>query len=380
MSLNSIGQLKRLFLTVVIISSFISPTHAQESEARVVDEVVAVVNNDVITLSMVKREMNEAITALVQEGKAEQEATSEVTGHQSELIASLVNEQLLLQQGKELSMTEDVEAEVNRRMLDVAKGQGIKTIEELRKAMKASGFDYDAVRQTMRKELTKQAVFSREVDAKIYYNLTSDELKKYFEAHKDKFSKPESVTLSEIFLSLAGKSEDEVKSKAEQLIAEARNGGDFGALAVANSERLQEGKPVAVDTKGKVGTFQLTDLRDNITAAILNLKVGGVSEPIRYDEGYQIIRVDDRIAGSSVPTFNEARARDLITGERAESARKEYMDKLRKEAYIKLAAAYRASVLPLLGLGASDSTSTSSTSPTAAASADKKPDTSSNKP
>lgn len=380
MRLKFTGRLKHILLAVAIISSLVTPTRAQESEARVIDEVVAQVNNDVITLSMVKREMKDAIGVLVQQGKTEPEATAEITGHEANLIASLINEQLLLQQGKELGMGDDIEAEVNRRMLDVAKEQGIKSIEDLRKAMKASGFDYDTVRLTMRTELMKQAVLSRDVDGKIFYNLTIDELKKYFEAHKDKFSKPESVTLSEIFLSLAGKPEAEVKAKADQLIAEARNGGDFAALAKTNSERLQNGKLAAAESGGKVGTFPITDLRENIATAIKDLKTGGVSEAIRYDEGFQIIRVDERIAGSNVPTFNEGRARDMITGERAEPARKEYMEKLRKDAYIKISETYRAAVSPLLGIGTTPASSTSGPSPSPATSAEKKSDTNSNKP
>jgi peptidyl-prolyl cis-trans isomerase SurA len=374
------GPLSRVILAAVVISSLFPATPAQESEARVIDEVVAQVNNDVITLSMVKREIKSTVIALVQQGKAEQDATKEVTARQPEVIANLINEQLLVQQGKELGLVDDVEAEVNRRMLDVAKSQGIKTIEELKKAMKEGGYDYDSVRQTMRTELTQQAVLSRDVDAKIFYGLSTDELKKYFEAHKDKFKKPESVTLSEIFLSLAGKSDAEVKVKADQLVAEARKGGDFGALAVTNSERLKDGKMAAIESKGKVGTFQITDLRDNIATAIKDVKAGGVSEPIRYDEGFQIIRVDERIAGSDLPVFNDSQAREAITAEKTEGARKTYMEKLRKDAYIKISEPYRADVAPLLGMSGTPAASNDTPTPANAASAEKKSDKNGNKP
>jgi peptidyl-prolyl cis-trans isomerase SurA len=359
--------------------SLVAPALAQEGEARVIDEVVAQVNNDVITLSMIKREMKEAATSLQQQGKSEQEANAEVTRRQPELIASLINEQLLLQQGKELGLADDIEAEVNQRMLAVAKQQGIKTIEDLRKAMKESGFDYDAVRQTLRNELMKQAVFQRDVEYKLFYGWSEKELQDYYNAHKDKFKKPESVTLSEIFLSLAGKSEAEVKAKAEQLIAQARGGADFAKLAAANSERLQDGKPVAAATGGKVGSFQLSDLVETVATAIKDVKAGGVSEPIRYDEGFQIIRVDERIAGSDVPTYNENRVREALTAERSEKARTDYMEHLRKDAYIKISESYRAAVTPFLGAGATPAASNTSTQ-TPAASAEKSSDKRGNKP
>src|ERR1041385_4441918 len=98
---------------------------AQEGEMQVVDEVIAQVNDDVITLSMLKRETKERVDALKQNGMTEQQATEEVAKHQAELIATLINEKLLLQKGKELDLATEIEAEVNRRMLQIAEQQGI---------------------------------------------------------------------------------------------------------------------------------------------------------------------------------------------------------------------------------------------------------------
>src|SRR2546427_5585585 len=87
-----------------------APAKAQEGELRVVDEVIAQINDDIITLSMLKREIKERIEALKQGGMTEQQATEEVSKKQAELIATLVNEQLLMQKGKELELSSDVEA------------------------------------------------------------------------------------------------------------------------------------------------------------------------------------------------------------------------------------------------------------------------------
>src|ERR1700753_4514627 len=80
----------------------------------------------------------------------------------------------------------------------------------------------------------KQAALQHEVDAKIYFGLTDKELHASYNAHRDKFA---SVTLSEIFLSLAGRTESDVKAHADQLSAQARAAGaDFGALVAKDSE------------------------------------------------------------------------------------------------------------------------------------------------
>ena len=325
----------------LILSS--SAARAQEGEPVVVDEVIAQVNDGVVTLSQLKREMKERIDTLKQNGMSEQQAVAEVEKHRTELIATLINEQLLLQKGKELDLTDRVEAEVNKRMLDVAKENKIPSLEKLEEAMRQSGVDPVVTRQTMRVEIMKQAVLETEVDAKLFYGLSIDELRKYFDANKDKFITPETVEISEIFLSLAGKPEADVKARAVQLVQQLRGGADFGTMAAAYSERGQQ-------NKGKVGLFQLIDLRPDIAAAIKNVNAGGVSDPVKGDEGYQIFRVDARTVGSNTPTFNENRVRDQITRERLPKEREKYLQDLRNDAYVKIADNYRIEVEPLLNI------------------------------
>jgi peptidyl-prolyl cis-trans isomerase SurA len=341
-----------LWAFVVFAALALSPaaSFAQEGELQVVDEVIAQVNDDVITLSMLKREARERIDALKQSGMSEQEASAEVAKRQAELIATLVNEALLLQKGKQLDLSSEVEAEVNRRMLEVAKEQGIPTIEKLEAAMRESGVDPAATRQTMRTEIMKQAVIQQEVDRKIFFGFTMDELKKYFQEHQDKFRKPETIKLSEIFLSFAGKNESDVQARANELVTQLRSGADFGSVAAANSERENNGVRVAPTNKGKVGEFELPNLRSDIANAVKNVKVGGISDPLRSSDGYQILRVDDRTAASSTATFNENHVREAITIERSPKARDDYLQSVRDDSYIKISANYRDAVAPLLKL------------------------------
>jgi peptidyl-prolyl cis-trans isomerase SurA len=365
---------KSKFISLAIAGIFVfailalvpSSTFAQESELQVVDEVIAQINDDVITLSMLKRESKERIEALRQSGMSQEEAAAEVAKRQPELIATLVNEALLLQRGKELDLSSEVEAEVNRRMLEVAKEQGIPTIEKLDAAMRESGVDPVATRQTLRVEIMKQVVLQQEVDRKLFFGLTTEELKKYFQEHQEKFRKPENVTISEIYLSSAGKNEAEVKARALELVTQLRAGADFGALAAANSEREVNGVRTAPQNKGKVGAFAVPNLREDIANSIKNVKVGGVSDPLRTNDGYQILRVDERTPGSTTATYNENQVREAITIERGEKQREEYLQGLRNEAYIKISDNYRAAVAPILKLAPEKTAESSGTSTTGA--------------
>lgn len=360
---------------VALLFASTSAAEAQEGEPVVIDSVIAQVNGDVVMLSTLKREVKEAIDVFKQQGVAEQKATEEVTKRQPELIASLINELLLVQKGKELNLTEDVETEVNREMLRVMTSQGFKTITEMEEAMRREGIDPASIRSTLRIQYMKNAVLSREVDAKLYFGLGEDELKKYYDKNRDKFRKPEVVTLSEIFLSLAGKPEAEVRARATQLLAQLRGGADFGTIAAANSERLdQSGNRIAAQNKGAVGTFPIPDLKPEFVTAIKNVPVNGLTELIRSDEGFQILRVDARTPASDPKAFDENQVREAITVERRDKERSEYLKNLRKDAYIKLAPEYQATVGPLLTTGAPATGTTSATvTPAATNSTSKKP-------
>ena len=340
------------FVALIILTFSATNIFAQEGEMQVVDEVIAQVNDDVITLSMLKKETKERIEALKQSGMTEQQAMDEVSKRQNELIATLINEKLLLQRGKELDLSNDVEAEVNRRMLDIANQQGINSIEKLYEAMRQSGLVPEDVRRTMRTEMMKQAVLQQEVDRKVYLGPSTEEVKKYYDAHPDKFRKPETVKLSEIYLLTTGKDEAAVRARAVELVTQARAGADFGALAAANSEREKNSQRTAPQDKGYVGEFDVPSLREDLGTVLKDVKAGGITDPIRTNEGWQILRVDARTPPGTTPTFNDNRVREAMLMEKQPKEREAFLQNLRNEAFIKVTEAYRAGVEPLLKIQA----------------------------
>lgn len=342
------------FLLLAVAALVASPniTMAQEGEVTVIDEVIAQVNDDVITLSMLRRESRQQIEALKASGKSEKEATDQVMSHQSELIATLINEKLLLQRGKELDMASDIEAEVNRRMLSIAQEQNIPTIQKLEEAMRSSGLNPDDIRATMRTEMMKQAVLQQEVDRRVYLEPSTQQVKEYFEKNKVRFLKPETVKLSEIYMSSKNKDDAAVKARAAELVIQLRAGADFKALAKANSEREDNGERVALKTGGEVGEFDVPNLRDDLVQQIKDVKTGGVTDPIKTPEGYQILRVDARTPAGTDAVFNDSRVREAILSERQPKERETYLQNLRNEAFIKLTDQYKEAVGPLLKLKA----------------------------
>ena len=260
------------------------------------------------------------------------------------MIARMINEELIVQKAKEMGLDADIEAAINQRLLQIMTENNLKTLESLYEKMRAENLDPDEIRETMRKQITGELVLQREVSSKIYWSSTGKELKDYFEKNKSKFVKPETVTLSEIFLSFAGREEPVVREKAKQLVAQLRGGADFQKLVAENSDRRE-----SASEKGKVGTANVKDLDPKFGTAIANVKVGGYSDPVEDSNvGVIILRVDERTAAGSESVFDEDQVRRAILADKAPQEQKKFMAKLREDAVIKINPTYRPIVSPVL--------------------------------
>lgn len=333
--------MKRISSAIFLIAilSFMSiSAFAQESEVNVVDEVVAQVNEGVLTLSRIRREMKTIVDSYVTEGKSREEAQKLVNDKQPELIANLINEELIMQKAKELGLEPEIEAGINQRFLEIMKQQNIKNLDTLYAEMEKGGVNPDDVRESWRKQATREAVIRKEVQSKVYWESTTKEVAEYYEKNKGKFTKPETITISEIFLSFAGRSEAAVRQKAADLVTQLKGGADFAKLAADNSDRKTPPQVVNVP-----------ELDEKYSKVLKEIKVGGITDPIEVDQiGINILRVDERSQASSESKFNESQVRLALMQERVPEALKKFMTTLREDSYIKLSDSYRPLVAPLL--------------------------------
>jgi len=333
------------FFFLLALSFFAaSGVWAQETEERVVDEVVAVVNEGVITLSKVKREAKGIVDAGVQQGKKREDAQREVDEKRGEMIANLINEELLIQKAKELGVDSEIEASVNRRFLEIMKQYNLKTLDALYQEMEKTGVDPQEIREIWKKQATRDLILQKEVQGKIYWGASAKEVKDYYEKHKARFTKPETVTVSEIFLSYAGRDENAVREKARQLVAQLRAGGDFDKIAKENSDPgpLTQGR-------GSQKFNVERELSPVVKEPLKNVKVGGYTDPIAADQiGVLILRVDAREKATTESYFDENAVRMAIVAERAPEETKKFLASLRAESYIKISDNYRPLVSPIL--------------------------------
>ncbi len=351
---------KKLGASVVaclVVVLAVGSASAQETQSKVVDEVVAQVNDGVITLSEIQREIKSAVDSYVQQGKTKEEAQKMVDEKQGELIANLINEELLVQKAKDLGVDKDVEQQINERLADIMKQNNIKTVAALEAEMEKQGVDPKDLRESWRRQATRDIVLQREVQSKLYWQPDGKELKTYFEAHKDKFIKPETVSFSELFLGFAGRDETQIRTKAKQLYDQLKAGADFDKIVKDNGDPSY----LASQTGGKVEKFPVTEISDKkLASAIAGVKPGDYTLPIDLPDGVgmAILKVTGREARSSDSTFDENAVRQAILVEKGPDAQKAYMTKLRNEAYIKVNESYRPIVSPILFADERKTTST----------------------
>ena len=145
-----------------------------------------------------------------------------------------------------------------------------------------------------------------------------EDIEDYYDGNPDRFTQQEEVRARHILLKIPANADEakeaEIRTRAEQLLAELKEGADFETLAKANSE-----DEASAENGGDLGSFPRGRMVPPFEDAAFSLAVGQLSDIVRSKFGFHILRVDDRI---------EAGVKDLdaVRDEIIEALRKERMD------------------------------------------------------
>ena len=331
--------MKFIITSAAIGLLLVSPIFTRAQEPELVNEIVARVNSDIITRADYLNALKDLRDQLTREmqGKSEDQINAEFEKIKPTVLDYMIENILLEQKAKELNI--DVEAEVNQRMAEIAKDNGLPNVLAFENELKKQGVDPEGARGQIRKGLQQQYVVQREVLSPIFQRLNDKERREFYEKYKDKFTTQGEITISEIFLPLEGHTANEVEQRAKRLVAEIRAGKSFTEAVQANSPATRASRA----QNGKVGTFKQGELKEDIAAATSSLSAGEITEPIRLQDGFQIIRVDEKKAPTVMP-FENPEVQNAVgrgaTMEKAEEARKKYLRKLREDAFVEITKGY----------------------------------------
>jgi parvulin-like peptidyl-prolyl isomerase len=319
---------------VLVASSVTSPAWGQDSP-RLVEEVVAHVNADIITRSQYFEAVADAERDFKENFK-EPEASQKFLEFRPKILDMMIDNLLLVQKGQDLQI--DVEAQINLQIKRQADEQR-KSITEFEELMRASGIDPNEVRARLRERLMRDAVLQQEVYGGIWRGLTEKQKRDFYDAHKDKFLEPGELKISELFLSVEGRSFTEIEGKAKEIVAAARSGQTFSDLVKKHGDPSRP----SFANNGSIGSFKSADeLAPQFAKAITSLKTGDVTEPMRLStEGVIILRLDER--REAAPKKFEDVQNEVsyaMVFEQSREAEVKYLKKLREQAYIKVADGY----------------------------------------
>jgi len=260
----------------------------------VVEEIVARVNDQIITRSDYDRAMKEMDDEARQHGATMQQ----ISEAHKDLLRGLIDQQLWLSKGKELGI--NGETELIQRLNEYRKQYNLDTIEDLEKAAKEQGVSYEDFKANIRNQIITQQVMRDEVGRKIQF--TPGEVQRYFEEHKKDYVQPESVRLSEILIASSPSDDDAkqaaAKAKAADIEAKLHQGGDFAQLAKSFSDgsTATEG--------GELGQFKRGTLAPVLETQTFALKTGQYTDPILTKQGLVIFKVTQHNPGG-VPEFKD---------------------------------------------------------------------------
>src|ERR1035438_6269297 len=160
----------------------------------VVEEIIARVNNEIITRSEYVRSRDQLKQEVQQQDPAN--ADRDFTEKQRDILRDLIDQQLLLQKGKDLGITGDTE--LIKRLDEMRKEMKLETMEELEKAAEAQGASYEEFKQNLRNQIVTQRVIGQEVGSRLAMN--KEDEKKFYEQHRVEMERPEQVRLNEILI------------------------------------------------------------------------------------------------------------------------------------------------------------------------------------
>jgi peptidyl-prolyl cis-trans isomerase SurA len=332
------------FLTYIVVaaiglagSALAMPTVVRaQSKGTVVEEIVARVNNDAITLSDLQKadqSLHEEIAHDCQ-GCSPDRVEEVYKEKQKDLLRDLVDQALLTERAKDMGIS--VETDVIKRLDELRKQNNLASMEDMEKEVEKQGLGWEDLKTQIRNNLLTQEVIRREVGSHI--NIPSDEVKKYYDDHQKDFVRPEQVVLAEIFLSTEGKSPEEMSSvekKAEDLRNRVVKGEDFNEIA----KHFSEGS--TAKDGGNLGTFEHGQLSKQLEDIVFQMNKGQMTDVIQTKTGFEVLKVEAHFEAGLQPQDKvENEIMNRIYGQKMQPTMREYLGQLREQSYVMVKPGY----------------------------------------
>jgi len=315
-----------------------TPVSASSSEGKIIEEIVARVNNEVITRS----ELDRSKAGAEDDAKAEcqnrctpEQMKAIVEDTQKNALRNLIDQSLLVQRGKDMSI--NVEPEVIKQLDQIRIENKLDSMESLEKAVESQGLNWEDFKNNIRNGILTKKVINNEVGSHI--SIGKDEVKKYYEEHKKDYIRPEQVVLRSIEVNTAGKDAAEVaelKKKADTALKRVKDGEDFAEIA----KRYSDG--ATAKQGGYLGQYKRGELSPQLEDVVFKMKKNELTDVMETKQGFLIMQVLEHYdEGQQSLDKVENEIMDKLYGERMEPALRDYLKTLREESYVVIKPGYQ---------------------------------------
>jgi parvulin-like peptidyl-prolyl isomerase len=319
---------------ILLLAASISVAAA--ADVRTVEEIVAKVNNDIITRNELTRTRLELEAELRQQGLSGPKLTQALQQRSADALREHIDQLLLVQKAKDLNIS--VDSEITKRLAAMQVQSKIVDEDKFHDFIREQmGMPFEDFKQQAKNQLLTQRVISEEVGSHIA--IPEGEKRKYYDEHKADFVRDEQVFLQQIVISTEGKTPDQVaaaEKKAKDLVARARKGEKFADLAATNSDDLETAR-----NGGELPGFKRDQLTKALADIVMKQNKGYVTDPIRGPTGFVIFRIVDRYEkGQATYEEVENEINERMIMPQMNVKVRTYLTRLRQEAFLEIKPGY----------------------------------------
>jgi parvulin-like peptidyl-prolyl isomerase len=309
---------------------------AAAADVHIVEEIVAKVNNDVITRGEMERTQQELAAELRQQGLAGAKLNQVLHERAADALREQIDQLLLVQKAKDLNIS--VDSEITKKLAAMQVQSKITDPDKFHDFIREqTGMPFEDFKQQVKNQLLTQRVIGEEISSHVI--IPEAEKRKYYEEHKNEFTRDEEVFVQQIFISTEGKTPEQVaaaEKKAKDLVARARKGEKFADLAATNSDDLETAR-----TGGEMPPFKRGQLLKEIDDIVFKQNKGYVTDPIRAPTGFLITKIVERHE-KGLASYDEVEneINERMAGPQMQAKVRTYLTKLRQDAFLEIKPGY----------------------------------------
>lgn len=314
----------KIFIFVCLVAVFLSVS----LNARVTDRIVAIVNDEVITLSELNNAFKPHLENIEKSYKGDDRGKI-IAETRLAMLNKMIDDTLVRQEARKLGIVVK-EEDVMGTIGDMFARRNI-SMEEFMNILAREGSSFEAYKKDVKEHLMKVRLVGRNIKSKV--SVTDEEIGDYYSKHREDYEGEEAVRIKQILIIVpkdcGEKKKRKLKAEAGTIHKNLEEGEPFELLA----SKYSQGPAAKIG--GDLGFVEKGTMFPEVDEVVFSLKDGETSDVIESQVGFHIIKVIDR-KGAGVKSLESVREEitDIIGRAKIEKKFYEWIEEMRKKSYV----------------------------------------------